>query len=90
MTNASTFYSQIDTSHPAASLHCSPHITVAQYRQEEITPGNQLLVQCQTSGAITAEQGMVESLHIMKDAFNAIGVSSFNRVYPNYLGNNSI
>lgn len=53
---------------------CSPHVIVAQYTQEEIVPGNQLLIQCQTTDAITAEQGMVESLHIMKDMFTAIGV----------------
>jgi hypothetical protein len=49
-------------------------VTVAQYTQEEVIPGNQLLIQCQTTDAITAEQGMVESLHIMKEMFKAIGV----------------
>lgn len=53
---------------------CSPHVTVAQYTQEEVIPGNQLLIQCQTTDAITAEQGMVESLHIMKEMFITIGV----------------
>ncbi|KAG7672653.1 hypothetical protein Ndes2526B_g08817 [Nannochloris sp. 'desiccata'] len=50
-----------------------PHVTVAQYTQEEVIPGNQLLIQCQTTDAITAEQGMVESLHIMKEMFITIG-----------------
>lgn len=61
---------------PALPIFCSPHVTVAQYTQEMVVPGNQLLIQCQTSGAITPEQGMVESLQITKQIFNAIGVSA--------------
>ena len=52
----------------------SPHVTVAQYSQEMVVPGNQIAIQCQTSGAIRAEQGIVESLHMTKAIFTAIEV----------------
>ena len=57
-------------------LFRSPHVTVAQYSQEDPTAtGNQILVHCQTSTEVTAEQGVVETLHVTKAMFGAVAVS---------------
>ena len=51
---------------PCALCACSPHVQLASYTQEH--PGStEIVVQCQTTGAISAEQGVVEALVIAKD-----------------------
>lgn len=42
-----------------------PHVQLASYTQEHPT-STEVLVRCQTSGAISAEQGVVEALEISK------------------------
>jgi DNA-directed RNA polymerase subunit L len=51
----------------------SPHITIAQYAQEDPNSSNsQLIVQCQSTNAVPAEQSLVESLHMMKEMCLAV------------------
>lgn len=44
----------------------SPHVQVASYTQEHPNQ-SEILVRCQTNGFCSAEQGVVESLHITKE-----------------------
>jgi hypothetical protein len=59
---------------PFLLVQCSPHVAVAQYAQEDPDTGNQLLVHCQSANAISAEQCVVESLHMVKGMFGAVKV----------------
>jgi hypothetical protein len=54
---------------------CSPHVQIASYTQEHPS-SNEVIVRCQTSGAISAEQGVVEALHIAKQKLNLVQVCS--------------
>lgn len=53
---------------------CSPHVEVASYTREHPT-SNEVVIRCQTSGAISAEQGVVEALVMAKQMLEHVGVS---------------
>jgi len=60
--------------HPAFSTsHCSPHVEVASYTREHPS-SNEVVIRCQTSGAISAEQGVVEALVMAKQMLEHVGV----------------
>ncbi|PRW56845.1 hypothetical protein C2E21_4807 [Chlorella sorokiniana] len=49
-----------------------PHVQLASYTQEH--PSSQeILLRCQTNGAVSAEQGVVEALHIMQQMLRHMG-----------------
>lgn len=51
-----------------------PHVQLASYTQEH--PSSQeILLRCQTSGAISAEQGVVEALQIMQQMLRHMGAT---------------
>lgn len=43
-----------------------PHVQLASYTQEHPSL-NEIVVRCQTSGAVTAEQAVAEALHMTQD-----------------------
>eukprot|EP00887_Chlorella_sp_A99_P002613 scaffold6.g2613.t1 len=51
-----------------------PHIQLASYTQEHPT-STDILLRCQTSGDISAEQGVVEALHMAKAMLAQMGDS---------------
>lgn len=56
---------------PACSSVRSPHVEVASYAQEHPSK-NEILFRCQTSGLISGEQCIVESLELTKDILSMV------------------
>jgi len=52
----------------------SPHVEVASYTMEHPS-STEVLLRCQTTGAISAEQGLVDALQTMKQVLLHMGTS---------------
>jgi predicted TIM-barrel enzyme len=51
-----------------------PHVQLASYTQEHPS-ANEIIVRCQTTGVIPAEQAVVEALHMTKEILTHIGAT---------------
>ena len=51
-----------------------PHITLASYTKEHPSSSD-VVVRCQTTGAVSAEQGLVEALQIAKEMLGAVSAA---------------
>lgn len=54
---------------------CSPHVQLSSYTKEHPNL-SEILIRCQTNGVVSAEQGMVESLHLAKEVLMHVEVST--------------
>ncbi len=51
-----------------------PHVQLASYTQEHPS-ASEIIVRCQTTGVIPAEQAVVEALHMTKEILTHIGAT---------------
>lgn len=49
-----------------------PHVELASYTQEHPS-STEIVMRCQTTSAISAEQGVIEALHMAKQVLDHVG-----------------